>query len=68
VPGDHGGPTETLAIDPASPAIDNGNNVARLDYDQRGEGFARSSGAGPDIGAFEVQVAAPDPIFADGFD
>jgi len=68
VPGDHGGPTETLAIDPASPAIDNGNNVARLDYDQRGEGFARSSGAGPDIGAFEVQVAAPDAIFADGFD
>lgn len=68
VPADHGGPTETLAIDPSSPAIDMGNNVARLDYDQRGEGFARISGAGPDIGAFEVQVAIPDAIFANGFD
>jgi hypothetical protein len=68
VPGDNGGPTETFAIDPASPAIDSGNNVAALVYDQRGEGFPRSSGAGPDIGAFEVQVAASDAIFANGFD
>lgn len=69
VPVDHGGPTETFAIDPASPAIDNGNNVAALDYDQRGEGFARISGAGPDIGAFEVQSGPPDDtIFASGFD
>ena len=68
VPGDNGGPTETFGIDPASPAIDNGNNIAGLAYDQRGPGFARSSGARPDIGAFEVQVAAPDAIFANGFD
>ncbi|HET7923323.1 MAG TPA: choice-of-anchor Q domain-containing protein [Rhodanobacteraceae bacterium] len=68
VPADNGGPTETLAIDPASPAVDMGNNVLGLDFDQRGEGFARVSGAGPDIGAFEVQVAVPDGIFANGFD
>jgi hypothetical protein len=65
---DNGGPTRTMALDPASPAIDMGNNVLGLDYDQRGEGFARSSGAGPDIGAFEVQVPPLDSIFANGFD
>ncbi len=65
---DNGGPTETLALDPASPAIDTGNNVLGLDFDQRGEGFARVSGAGPDIGAYELEVAMPDGIFANGFD
>jgi hypothetical protein len=65
---DNGGPTETLALDPASPAIDMGNNVLRLGHDQRGEGFARVSGTRPDIGAFEVQVAPLDAIFANGFE
>jgi hypothetical protein len=68
VPTDHGGPTDTLALDPASPAIDHGNNVLGLDYDQRGEGFERTSGAAPDIGAYELQVPLPDAIFANGFD
>jgi len=65
---DNGGPTETVALDPASPAIDMGNNMLRLGHDQRGEGFARTSGARTDIGAFEVQVPPTDAIFANGFD
>jgi hypothetical protein len=65
---DNGGPTETMALDPKSPAIDVGNNVADLVFDQRGKGFTRVSGAGPDIGAFELQVAPDDTIFENGFD
>jgi hypothetical protein len=65
---DNGGPTETMALDPRSPAIDVGNNVTDLAFDQRGEGFARIAGAGPDIGAFELQVGPSDTIFEDGFD
>jgi hypothetical protein len=63
---DNGGPTFTMALMPGSPAIDAGNNVAHLDFDQRGPGYARSIGLRADIGAFEVQTS--DVIFADGFD
>src|SRR5262249_17140353 len=62
------GPTPTHALLPGIPAIDHGNNDAGLATDQRGAGFARVAGARADIGAFEVQSAPPDPIFADGFD
>jgi hypothetical protein len=61
--GDYGGPTKTIALLDASPAIDAGNDIAGLDRDQRG--FARVGGARADIGAFERQV---DTIFSDGFD
>jgi hypothetical protein len=54
---DHGGPTVTLGLASGSPAIDAGNNVSYLVYDQRGAGSARIAGARPDIGAYEVQVA-----------
>jgi len=36
-----------------------GNNVANLDFDQRGPAFLRVSNDLPDIGAFELQPA-PD--------
>jgi hypothetical protein len=65
---DNGGPTRTHALDPASPAIDAGVSAKGLDFDQRGAGFERVSGAAPDIGAFEVQQLSPDAMFADGFD
>jgi hypothetical protein len=68
LPADNGGPTRTMAPDPESPAIDRGNNLAGLEFDQRGEGFPRVAGAGPDIGAFETEGAIVDAIFADGFD
>jgi hypothetical protein len=64
---DNGGPTATHAIAADSPAIDAGNNVAGLDTDQRGSGFARVVGAAADIGAFEL-AGDGDAIFSDGFD
>jgi hypothetical protein len=63
---DNGGPTQTHALGPGSPAIDAGNNNASLTNDQRGPGFPRVVGVAPDIGAFEG--VDTDRIFANGFD
>jgi len=65
---DNGGLTETIAIESHSPAIDVGNNVfsTPLSSDQRGSPFVRSSGAAPDIGAYEVDQT--DIVFTAGFD
>ena len=53
---DNGGPTQTMALLPGSPAIDAGDDTPPLpDFDQRGPGFPRISGPHVDIGAFEVQ-------------
>ena len=65
---DNGGATLTHALRAGSPAIDVGNNASALNFDQRGTGFARVSGAAADIGAFEVQAGGSDVIFANGFD
>ncbi len=62
----NGGLTQTHALQSHSPAIDAGNNKSNLTDDQRGAGFARTSGAAPDIGAYEVQQA--DIVFNAGFD
>ncbi|HEY3188624.1 MAG TPA: choice-of-anchor Q domain-containing protein, partial [Solirubrobacteraceae bacterium] len=48
---DNGGPTETQALLPGSPAIDAGAADGCPQHDQRGT--ARPQGAGCDIGAFE---------------
>jgi hypothetical protein len=48
--------TQTHALIAGSSALNVGNNAAVLTFDQRGASFARSSGTGPDIGAFELQV------------
>lgn len=66
----NGGATRTHALGAGSPAIDVGNNTAELSFDQRGERFARVSGAAADIGAFEWQQPPSDGdrIFKDGFD
>ena len=61
----NGGPTQTLALNATSPAIDAGNDIALLQTDQRG--FARIAGAAADIGAYEVQSEG-DEIFANGFE
>lgn len=63
----NGGPTATHALAPCSPALDAGSNPDTQEWDQRGDPFVREYGAGPDIGAFELQPNA-DIIFADGFD
>ena len=47
-------------------AVDTGANPGNLANDQRGPGYARVFGAGPDIGAYERQPV--DVIFANGFD
>lgn len=60
---DNGGPTLTMALQTNSPAIDVGSSVPEpgVDgFDQRGRGYARRSGFGVDVGAFELQV--PDPV------
>jgi uncharacterized repeat protein (TIGR01451 family)/CSLREA domain-containing protein len=53
---DNGGPTQTRALAPGSPAFDAGDSAACPPTDQRG--IHRPTGAGCDIGAFEFAVAA----------
>lgn len=68
---DNGGTTQTIALQPDSPAIDKGSSDAlngKLNKDQR-QVFARTfddaavanSGDGTDIGAFELQPGGPTP-------
>jgi hypothetical protein len=52
---DNGGPTQTMALLPGSPAIDAGDNTGAPDWDQRGSGFPRIVNGIIDIGAFEYQ-------------
>jgi hypothetical protein len=64
---DNGGPTLTHALNHASPAIDEGDNDAILDSDQRQ--VARVIGARADIGAVEWSPTDHDErIFLGGFD
>lgn len=56
----NGGQTETHALLDGSIAIGAGSNAfaAGLDFDQRGDGFARIVGGTVDIGAYEKQTIA----------
>ena len=60
---DNGGPTQTMALLPGSPAIDAGPDPVPAfpgnDNDQRGPGFPRVVNGKVDVGAFEVQ---PPPV------
>jgi hypothetical protein len=51
-----------------SPAIDTGSNNMAVADDQRGTGFPRIFGAGPDMGATEWQGGADAWIFNGGFE
>jgi CSLREA domain-containing protein len=57
----NGGPTQTVALLPGSPAIDRGGNanVTAGETDQRG--FTRIVNGTVDIGAFEVQLTTTPP-------
>jgi hypothetical protein len=55
---DNGGPTQTIALLPGSPAIDAGDNTDAPEWDQRGPGYPRIVNGIIDIGAFEVQIGA----------
>jgi CSLREA domain-containing protein len=56
---DNGGPTQTHALLPDSPAFNAGdpNFAPPPDFDQRGAGFPRVQGGRLDIGAFELDSA-----------
>ena len=56
----NGGPTQTMALQCGSPAIDAGDNTDAPDWDQRGEGFPRIVNDIIDIGAYEVQPGECD--------
>jgi hypothetical protein len=53
---DNGGPTQTMALLPGSPAISDGDPTGAPAYDQRGPGFPRLVNGHIDVGAFEVQL------------
>ena len=56
--GDHGGPTQTIPLQPGSSAIDSGNDFICPATDQRG--VARPQGPHCDIGAYEYKdITAP---------
>ena len=64
---DNGGPTQTHALLPGSPAVNAGPNPLTpfpgSADDQRGAGYARVVGGRVDIGAFEVQPTTIEPTF-----
>ena len=76
----NGGPTQTMALDVGSPAIDAGNNTLAVDAnsqalttDQRGSGFPRmlkgnaaSAGAIVDIGSYERAAVPATPTITPG--
>jgi predicted outer membrane repeat protein len=53
---DNGGPTQTMALRPGSPAIDRGANPDNLTTDQRGPPYTRTAGIQTDMGAYEVNA------------
>jgi hypothetical protein len=57
---DNGGPTETMALLPGSPALNTGSNPDGLSTDQRGYG-PRNAGGGVDIGAFQLGARPVPP-------
>lgn len=70
--GYYNGPTPTMPIDGASPALNMGNPEAardasgeRLKWDQRGNGDPRFAGGYTDLGAFERQSQLPDEFVVD---
>jgi hypothetical protein len=62
----HGGVLPTHAFAANSIATDHGDDPLKLDFDERGAGFARTVGGTTDIGAYERQVD-DDELFYDGF-
>jgi hypothetical protein len=61
---DNGGPTQTMALLPGSPAIDAGVAVQGFTTDQRG--IPRPQGVAPDIGAFESRGFALEAVQGSG--
>ena len=64
----NGGPTPTVMLLPGSAGIEGGSDIFALTSDQRGVGFVRTFGAGPDVGAFERQGETSDALFSSAFE
>jgi hypothetical protein len=60
----NGGPTQTRALLPGSPAVDAGDNTDAPFFDQRG--LTRVVGGTIDIGAFEAQIGAATQLVVSG--
>lgn len=66
---DNGGPTQTHALLPASPAINAGDPgvlSSPTEFDQRGNGFIRVETGRIDIGAYESQIIPSADFDSDG--
>jgi hypothetical protein len=50
----NGGTTQTMLFAAGSPLIDAGSNPDNQAFDQRGDPYSRTLGAGVDIGAVEL--------------
>jgi hypothetical protein len=65
---DNGGPADTMALVPGSPAIDAaeacGGPLPAIDQ----RGFGRVTGVAPDLGAYEFDAVEIDVVFSDGFE
>lgn len=67
--GGNGGPTQTIALLPGSPAINAGSpNLvpAAIATDQRGSGYARVVDGLLDIGAYQIQPGVPTQLVVNG--
>jgi hypothetical protein len=62
----NGGPTQTMALAPGSPALGAGDTSHAPDFDQRGPGYSRVVNGAIDIGAFEVQQGSGKFADSDG--
>jgi hypothetical protein len=58
---DNGGPTQTMAVLPGSPARAAGDPTDAPEWDQRGPGFPRVVNGAMDIGAYQVQEGEASP-------
>jgi hypothetical protein len=58
---DNGGPTQTMALLPGSPARGAGDPTDAPEWDQRGPGFPRVVNGAMDIGAYQVQEGEASP-------
>ncbi len=64
--GYNGGPSQTIALEPFSPALDAGSNIPNSGTtDQRGPGFVRILNGGIDVGAYEVQPGSVTGVSVD---
>jgi CSLREA domain-containing protein len=61
---DNGGPTQTIALESTSPAIDVIPQADCTTEDQRGDARPDSAETSCDVGAYEFQDAPPPPTFA----